>query len=754
MHIKRLNGLRKMAVFDAYAPAAAEGYFCRYNLVYGFNGCGKTTLSRVFASLEQGVLARDLPEGGEFEILLEDDATIGHGHNLDRLKGRVAVFNEDFVETNFRWREGSANPVFYLGTEQAGLAETLQKTQTEREAALKDRDKSAGEQVAATNRFATFKRDTARNIAEQFGLGRGYIATQLDRDFARDIELASLPEQEQAALRAVLAQVEPKPPIAAVELPAETDVEGRLKTCLEASVSAGTLADFAAHQEMLRWAKEGLDYHREHNLTECLFCGNDLSKERLASLDAALDDRMGRISAEANALLDLARSQRDNWLTLIGALPSENDLAEGAAQFRATTAALGAEAERWRAWLAEAIAQLEEKVRHPSKRLTLAPSPGMVGDRPAATEIMASLNRIIARHNEAVNQFSSRKDQAFLRLKNHYLHLAEERYRSFERAQRDKTAAAEKASQLADTLTAREAELRGKLLQHGPAAEVINALVRAYLRHGNIEVIVAEGTGEGFQIRRDGRGIVGVLSEGEKTAIALCYFLSTLAAEGRRISDLIVVIDDPVSSLDTKALNYAFALLKSHLSGAKQLFLLTHNLHFMQECRKWLGKMSRDKPPTAGLFFVDLKQDAAGKRSSRLEPLPKLLRDYESEYHYLFQHVKRLAESEDLAYDHLYLMPNAMRKVLDIFLAFKVPGPDGLKSKLDTVVRTRPDFDTSRLMALDRLVQLESHAESLDDLVAFSSMTIEEARDASQALIALMQAMDGAHLTRLQQLCG
>lgn len=750
MHIKRLNGLRKLAVFDAYAPAAGEGHFYRYNLVYGFNGCGKTTLSRIFASLEQGVLVRDLPEGGEFEILLDDAATIGHGHNLDRLKGRVAVFNEDFVETNFRWREGSANPVFYLGAEQADLAETLRKTQAEHEAALKDRDKSTSEQTAAANRFATFKRDTARNIAEQFGLGRGYVATQLDRDFTRDVRLTSLPEEEQAALRAVHSQVEPKPSIATIELPSRDGFEDRLAACLEASVSAEALADFAAHQEMLRWAKEGLDYHREHDLSDCLFCGNPFSKERLTALDAALDDRIERISAEAEALLDLARTQRDNWLALIGSLPSENDLAEDAMQFRAAAAEFGAETERLRAWLAEAIAQLEEKVRHPSRKLAL---PGAAGDRPAAEKIMASLNQIIVRHNEAVNQFSSRKNQAFLRLKDHYLHLAEERYRSFERSQREKTAAAEKASQHATVLAAREAELRGKLLQHGPAAEAINSLVKAYLRHGNIEVIVAEGTGEGFQIRRDGRGIVGVLSEGEKTAIALCYFLSTLAAEGRRIADLIVVIDDPVSSLDTKALNYAFALLKSHLSGAKQLFLLTHNLHFMQECRKWLGKLSRSDPPTAGLFFVNLKQDALGKRSSRLEALPKLLRDYESEYHYLFQHVKRLAESEGLAYDHLYLMPNAMRKVLDIFLAFKVPGPDGLKSKLDTLVRTRPDFDANRLMALDRLVQLESHAESLDDLVAFSSMTIEEARDASQSLIALMQEMDAPHLVRLQQLC-
>lgn len=372
------------------------------------------------------------------------------------------------------------------------------------------------------------------------------------------------------------------------------------------------------------------------------------------------------------------------------------------------------------------------------------------------SEIIAEVRGIVTTHNRATDEFDVRKKQALEQLKAHFLGLNELRYRQLETASQTASSSASAARAAVLELTGRVEDLRRRLLQHGPAAEAINRLVKAYLRHGNIEVVAAsgaDGSGEGFQIRRNGTEIVGVLSEGEKTAIALCYFISTLAAEGRRIKDLIVVVDDPISSLDSKALNYAFIILKSHLSGARQVFVLTHNLHFMNECRKWLRNMSKKTPPEAALMFINLRQDEKGERTSRIEKLPNLLRDYESEYHYLFDHLRLFAKSEGLAYDHFYLMPNAMRKILDIFLAFKLPGPDGLGSKVQKITTLLPSFDGNRLKALDRLVQLESHAESLDDLVSFSSMTIEEGRDCAKAILELMKDWDEAHHDRLIELC-
>ena len=133
--------------------------------------------------------------------------------------------------------------------------------------------------------------------------------------------------------------------------------------------------------------------------------------------------------------------------------------------------------------------------------------------------------------------------------------------------------------------------------------------------------------------------------------------------------------------------------------------------------------------------------------------MPKLIRDYESEYHYLFHLALKFAQSPDGHTDYFYLMPNALRKVLEIFLAFKLPGPDGLRSKVDNIASSNHGLDPARIRALDRLVQLESHADNLDDLVTFSSMTMEETKDAADTLMILMETLDKGHYDRLCRIC-
>src|ERR1022692_3432876 len=183
--------------------------------------------------------------------------------------------------------------------------------------------------------------------------------------------------------------------------------------------------------------------------------------------------------------------------------------------------------------------------------------------------------------------------------------------------------------------------LKQRMRQHGPAAGVINDMIHGYSGHKELKIAASE---DGHHFRRNGKPMEGSLSEGEKTAIALCYFLATVAAEGRKLKDLIVAVDDPISSLDTKALNYAFSIIKGALSDAAQLIMMTHNLHFMNEAKKWLKKktekeVGKDKA-TATLLFLDAVQEAGTEtRSSSIRIMPALIREYESEYHYLFHMV-------------------------------------------------------------------------------------------------------------------
>ena len=253
---------------------------------------------------------------------------------------------------------------------------------------------------------------------------------------------------------------------------------------------------------------------------------------------------------------------------------------------------------------------------------------------------------------------------------------------------------------------------------HGPAADTISKLVKAYLGHGELTVVPAD---EGYELHRHGRLVKGPPSEGEKTALALCYFLSMLAADGRQLKDVMVVIDDPISSLDTKAMNYACALILSGLRDARQLFVLTHNQHCMNEFKKSWKSQAYPKEAstlaTATLLFLDVKQSAAGAaRTTSLGEMSKLLRDYDSEYHFLCMKVLEFEKTASAQSEYGFLMPNVIRRVLELFLAFKVPGTSPIKDKLDALSKIHTGLDKTRLIALERLSQVESHSDTLEDL--------------------------------------
>jgi hypothetical protein len=135
--------------------------------------------------------------------------------------------------------------------------------------------------------------------------------------------------------------------------------------------------------------------------------------------------------------------------------------------------------------------------------------------------------------------------------------------------------------------------------------------------------------------------------------------------------------------------------------------------------------------------------------------MSKLLREYNSEYHFLFSHVLRFVEQSDTYDDHGYMIPNVIRRVLDVFLAFKCPGGGGLPNQLDKLCGDYAEvgLDREKLAALERLSQVESHSDNIDDLISFSTMTLEETKGAASLILEMMHKVDPKHLERLKHLC-
>lgn len=84
------------------------------------------------------------------------------------------------------------------------------------------------------------------------------------------------------------------------------------------------------------------------------------------------------------------------------------------------------------------------------------------------------------------------------------------------------------------------------------------------------------------------------LSEGDKSALALAFFLTKLEVDGN-INDKIIVFDDPVSSFDLNRKSTTISKLLHFGQQAKQLFVLTHNIIFAGEFWKSANQTSLTK---------------------------------------------------------------------------------------------------------------------------------------------------------------
>jgi wobble nucleotide-excising tRNase len=111
--------------------------------------------------------------------------------------------------------------------------------------------------------------------------------------------------------------------------------------------------------------------------------------------------------------------------------------------------------------------------------------------------------------------------------------------------------------------------------------------LKRYLGHSELQLSVEE---TGYAITRAGVRAEG-LSEGERTAIALLYFLKSLEDRDFDLAHGVVVLDDPVSSLDQNALFAAFGFLRARTQPAGQLFILTHSFLLFRLTREWFSHL-------------------------------------------------------------------------------------------------------------------------------------------------------------------
>ena len=742
MKITRINRIQRHRIFHDFTWPADLPEFARFNLIYGWNGSGKTTLSSLLRHLQNRTAVT------EGDIQFEVDGRPLAGNTVDTSPvPAVRVFDRDCVEKTVRANADALDPIYFLGLDSIERQQQLEELRRTLATVNADTDTAQATAEAAERTIDRFRIDKASLIKGALTSAKFTKYNNHDkRNFRRAVEALTVDtyrnhlrdeKQKEEFLLQKEAQMLDAVPLLSYERPALNGrTTARLREFLTRRVASRALDELAAYPDVARWVQRGLDLHTgTHQANTCRFCGQALSADRRECLEAHFNDAFVafqrtladeirslssmRVQLDGIRFIDESRLYQHLRGDYVQAVSRAREVvADSVEQLRAIEAAL----ERKKGTPFEEVAW--------PGQATVPETGGWL-----STEL-ESVNSVLRKHNEMTTEFQATMESACSALEMSYVAEAFLEYK-------EKVDAITAAQVAIQELTARAGELERQIagmerdiVEHRRPADELNRELRAYLGHDQLTIAVRD---TGYSITRAGQPATH-LSEGEKTAITFLYFLKSLQAKDFDLTKSVVVIDDPVSSLDASALFSAFGYMKERVKDTGQLFVLTHNFSFFRQVRNWFHHLrGQDRRQQRFYFLTAYSSD--GRRLARIGQLDSLLREYQSEYHYLFKLLKTEADRPDgdVALERLYGVPNIARRLLESFLAFRHPDARTLYDRVQLI-----DFDRERKVRIIRLVETYSHSDSLDD-PGHDPTLLTETRLVVRDVLALIQASDPAH---------
>ncbi len=747
--LKSIEKIKGLGVYQNYNRPADTQEFGTKNLIYGWNYSGKTTLSRLFAQLESKTANPDL-FGCEFSFGTDNDAITEK--NFTQRNISVRVFNSDFIKANLHFDGESFNPILLLGKESEKAQQKIDKLGARIKRSFLVQRKLNGEVETLKSRIAQAKTDAAKFIRQRLKVDP-YTATHLGQDVQVVSILDSQLLMEKELSNAIELALTPdsKRPSTVDELhgsPAIEELHKEAVTVLAATPSfSNTLKHLEENPAIERWVQSGLHLHPTSGT--CEFCGNDLSPARLEALRTHFSKDLADHQEKVDGLLERVKTAefRLTWPKTAELNPQFRD------SYNLAIEVLPAVINT----LNQAVKKLagEVQLKADDSRKAMNPSPLAPGLEVAIKDAVAAVNAIIKQNNELASNFTNARADALRKAKYHYVQqfIDEQDAAGLEVNKDQQAKRYDRLKAYVSRLQPEIERLQADISQAQQGREKINERLVSMLGSEAVQIkVVKDPAGQDrFQmIRRDGAAAKN-LSDGERTAIAFSYFLTKLQEiKPAEFKETIVYIDDPISSLDANHIFQVTAAIRALFftqqnkgepwqTTCKQIFVSTHNFEFFSLLREI---KPTDTKKGARLYLIRRIAD----KSSTLENMPASLARYQSEYHFLFEVIHRFNQAPDkTAHDVLMLLPNAMRRFIELYTYSRLPGP---KDAEQVDERAEVLFGVERAKRILKIFHYFSHGNTLDRLAGNNEL-IFDLEHAVRDLIDAITETDKPHMDAL-----
>jgi len=644
-------------------PQRLDG-LSQLNFLFGSNGAGKTTISRIIA-----------------DALTFPNCTVSWkgGTKLESL-----VYNHDFVDRNFH-QVAELKGVFTLGEQQKETLDKIAAGRTKVDELTQEVEKltgnlqgvdghsgKRGELTVLENAFKekawTYKQKfEGKNIQSAFKGSMGSkdsFKTKVLQELGSN-KASILPLDELEKKSASIFGQTPTTESMVTAIDATSLLAHESNPILIKRVIGKEDVDIAAMIKKLGnsdWVRMGRTFY-DANDQVCPFCQQETSEAFAKSLNDYFDETF---IADSRAIDDLAM----NYTT-----DAERVRQQIASIITSPSRFLDSEKLRSEKELLDAklnlnIQKIGEKKKESSQVVELESIVNVVN---AIRSLVDEANQKINEHNRMVANLDAERKTLTSQVWRFVL----------EELKADLTSYTSKKSGLNSAISSMEQQIKDKGTERAQKLAEIRALEkRTTSVQPTIDAINSLLLSFGFQsfklapsqagtsyklIRQDGSDAKATLSEGEKTFLTFLYFYHLLKgslSESGMTENRVVVFDDPVSSLDSEILFIVSSLIKglfdevrARNSRIKQIFVLTHNVYFHKEIS--YNQKRNDKALKEETFWVIRKRDACStidKHDSN--PI-------KTSYDLLWDEVRRADRSK-------LTIQNTLRRILENY--FKILG--------------------------------------------------------------------------------
>lgn len=248
--------------------------------------------------------------------------------------------------------------------------------------------------------------------------------------------------------------------------------------------------------------------------------------------------------------------------------------------------------------------RIAEKVKEPSKTVSLEDTDTLLLEIGAMID---DINKLIKANNDVVAAKKSSKEKCKTEIMQLLAFLLADEVTSYkDEVARlkteidDVTERGKKLKKEIGELTTQISELNKHNANTEAAIDSINKILRDSGFQG-FSIRAKDGVENVYEIVRENGTVAKNLSEGERNFIAFLYFYHRVrgSMNSEELKEKIVVIDNPVSSMDSTALFIVSAIVREMINVCrnnteylnpqvpgdyiKQLFILTHNVYFHRE---------------------------------------------------------------------------------------------------------------------------------------------------------------------------